>query len=90
MRGEVLLAALRRSQLRLAVVIATIFLTTLSIIPMLYWGVDWLRTLHVGHVPVIWLTLGVGVFPIIISLGWIHIQVAEWYEQQFIDLVEDV
>ncbi len=89
-RGEVLLAALRRSQLRLALSIGSVFISTLAVIPLLYWGDNWLHGLHIGAVPIIWLTLGIAVFPFIIGLGWVFIQVAEWYEQQFIDLVEDV
>ena len=90
MRGEVLLTALRRSEMRLAIAIGTVFLTVLGIIPMLYWGIDGLRGLTLAHVPVIWLTLGIGVFPLIVGLGWLYIRVAESYERQFIDLVEDV
>ncbi len=90
MRGEVLLAALRRSQLRLALAITSAFLTTLGALLLLYWGSDWFRSAHVATIPVIWLALGVGVFPFIVVLGWLHIRMAEWYEQQFIDLIEDV
>lgn len=85
-----MLSALRRSQLRLSIAIASAFLFALAIVPLLYSGSQWFRTAHVGAVPVIWLTLGMAVFPFIISLGWLHIRMAEWYEQQFIDLVEDV
>lgn len=90
MRGEVLLAALRRSQLRLALSIGSVFVSTLAVIPLLYWGDNWLHALRIGAIPIIWLTLGVAVFPFIIGLGWLFIRVAEWYEQQFVDLVEDV
>lgn len=89
-RGEVLLAALRRSQLRLAVAIASVFVMAVGGIPVAYANVGWLRTAHVGPVPLIWLTLGVGIFPLIIWLGWLHIRATERYEQQFIDLIEDV
>ncbi len=89
-RGEVLLSALRRSQLRLSIAIASAFLSVLGVVPVLYWGSDWFRSAHLRSVPVIWLTIGVGVFPLIIALGWLHIRMAEWYEQQFVDLVEDV
>ena len=89
-RGEVLLNALRRSQLRAAIAVGLVFLTMLAAVPMLYWSVDWFATTHVASVPVIWLTLGVAVFPVIIGLGWVSIRMSEWYEQQFIDLIEDV
>ena len=89
-RGEVLLAALRRSQLRLAIAIAAVFLGTIGSIPVLYFGVDWIHDGHIGPVPFIWLALGLGVFPLIIGLGWLHIAATERYEQQFIDLIQDV
>ena len=89
-RGEVLLAALRRSQLRLALAIAAVFIAIVGGIPMLYSSVGWLRSGHVGPIPAIWLTLGIGVFPLIVWLGWLHIRATERYEQQFIDLIEDV
>jgi hypothetical protein len=89
-RGEVLLGALRRSQLRLALAIASAFLMIVGGIPFVYWNIDWFRPAHVGPIHLIWLTLGVGVFPLIIWLGWLHIRATERFEQQFIDLVEDV
>lgn len=89
-RGEVLLAALRRSQLRLAVAIAVLFLSTIGSVPILYAGVPWLRQASIGPVPILWVTLGFIIFPLIVLLGWLHIRATERYEQQFIDLVEDV
>ncbi len=70
--------------------ITSAFLSVLAVVPLLYWGSHWFRSAHVWSIPVIWLTIGVAVFPFIIALGWLHIRMAEWYEQQFIDLVEDV
>ena len=89
-RGEVLLTALRRSQMRLALALASVFMTTLALIPVLYRSSEWLRTAHFWTVPVIWLTLGALVFPLTIGLGLLYIRVSEYYEQQFIDLIEDV
>lgn len=89
-RGEVLLAALRRSQLRLAVAIAMLFLSTIGSVPILYAGVPWLRNAAIGPVPILWATLGFIIFPLIVLLGWLHLRATERYEQQFIDLVEDV
>lgn len=89
-RGEVLLASLRRSQLRLAISIATILVVTLSMIPLAYASVpSWHGRLLMG-VPVLWLTLGFGVFPMMVLLGWIHVRATERYEQQFTDLIQDV
>lgn len=89
-RGEVLLAALRRSQMRLALAIASVFVMAVGGIPLLYANAPWFREFRIGTVPAIWVSLGVGVFPLIIWLGWLHIRATERYEQQFIDLIEDV
>lgn len=89
-RGEVLLASLRRSQLRLAISIAAVFVITLALVPLVYASVRaWHDVLLLG-VPVLWLTLGFGVFPLILLLGWIHVRATERYEQQFSELIQDV
>lgn len=89
-RGEVLLAALRRSQLRLAISIATVFVVTVSAIPLVYGFLPALHDVLVLGVPAVWLTLGFGIFPLIIVLGLIHVRATERYEQQFTDLIKDV
>ena len=89
-RGEVLLAALRRSQLRLALAIASVFVSVVGSIPLLYASVEWFRDGRLGPIPLIWVSLGFGVFPLVIGLGWLHIRATERYEQRFIDLIEDV
>lgn len=89
-RGEVLLASLRRSQLRLAISIATVFVVTLSAIPIVYSLVPPLHDAVVLGVPALWFTLGFGVFPLMVTLGYIHVRATERYEQQFADLIQDV
>ena len=89
-RGEVLLASLRRSQLRLALSIAAVFVVTLALVPLSYAAVPALHDVMLMGVPVLWMILGFGVFPLIILLGWIHVRVTERYEQQFTDLIQDV
>ena len=89
-RGEVLLAALRRSQLRLAISIATAFSLTFAVIPLAYFAFPGLQELLILGVPVLWFTLGFALFPIIVLLGWIHVRATERYEQAFTDLIKDV
>lgn len=89
-RGEVLLASLRRSQLRLAISIATLFIAILAALPLLYASLPFLHDAVFFGVPALWLILGFGVFPFIILLGWIHVRATERYEQQFIDLIKGV
>lgn len=76
--------------MRLALAIASVFLMAVGGIPLLYANALWFRELRIASIPAIWLSLGFGVFPLIIWLGWLHIRATERYEQQFIDLIEDV
>lgn len=85
-----LLSSLRRSQLRLAISIAAVFVVTVAAIPLVYGLVPRSHEVLVLGVPAIWLTLGLGVFPLIIGLGYIHVRATERYEQQFADLIKDV
>lgn len=89
-RGEVLLAALRRSQLRLAISIATAFILTVAAVPLLYFSFPVLQELLVLGTPVLWFTFGFAIFPLIVLLGWIHVRATERYEQAFTDLIKDV
>jgi TRAP-type C4-dicarboxylate transport system permease small subunit len=89
-RGEVLLAALRRSQLRLAISIATAFILTVAAIPLVYYSFPVLADLLILGTPVLWFTFGFAIFPLIVLLGWIHVRATERYEQAFTDLIKDV
>lgn len=89
-RGEVLLAALRRSQLRLAISIAGVFSLTFAAIPLIYFAFPRLQDLLILEVPVLWFALGFAIFPVIVLLGWIHVRATERYEQEFTDLIKDV
>lgn len=89
-RGEVLLAALRRSQLRLAISIATAFILTVAAIPLVYYSFPVLAELLILGTPVLWFTFGFAIFPLIVLLGWIHVRATERYEQAFTDLIKDV
>lgn len=89
-RGEVLLAALRRSQLRLAISIATSFIVTVAAIPLVYYSFPVLADLLIIGTPVLWFTFGFAIFPMIVLLGFIHVRATERYEQAFTDLIKDV
>lgn len=89
-RGEVLLASLRRSQLRLAISIAAVFIFVMASVPLAYASLNALhKTVFLG-VPALWLILGFAVFVLMIALGAIHVRATERYEQQFTDLIKDV
>lgn len=89
-RGEVLLAALRRSQLRLAISIALVFIVTMALIPLINAAIPIVRETQLFGVPMLWWILGFAVFPLLMALGFIHVRATERYEQQFADLIRDV
>ena len=89
-RGQVLLAALRRSQLRLALSIAAVFTVVMALIPLAYAAIPALHDALLFGVPVRWWMLGFAVFPLLVALGLIHVRATERYEQQFTDLIKDV
>jgi len=87
-RGEVLMASLRRTQLRLALVVAAVGGAVLGGLPLLFAAFPAVRDARVGGLPVGWLLLGLLVFPFIVGLGWWYVRAAERQEREFVDLVE--
>ncbi|MHA7270502.1 hypothetical protein [Arthrobacter sp. HLT1-20] len=87
--GEVMVRSLIRSQLRLALVVAAGFMAAL----LLCWAlVLWLPTFtdwRVVGVPVPWLILAVGVYPLMGICAWLYIRAATKNEDQYRDLVDE-
>ncbi|MFQ4148525.1 hypothetical protein AAGW05_07470 [Arthrobacter sp. LAPM80] len=85
--GEVMVRALIRSQLRLALVVSAGFLAAL----LLCWGIvrwvpsftDW----RILGIPAAWLMMGAGVYPIIGACAWLYVRAATRNESQYRDLV---
>ena len=86
---EVMARSLIRSQLRLALVVAFGFLATL----VLCWAlVRWIPTFSDAGllgIPVPWLLLGVGMYPVIGACAWLYVRAATKNETQYRDLVDD-
>lgn len=87
--GELFVRSLIRSQLRLAVVVATGFLVILVGIPVLFSVFPAIDTWTVATVPVPWLLLGLGIYPLIIGCAFLYVRSAGRIEQRFRDLVDD-
>lgn len=87
--GEVMVRSLIRSQLRLALVVTAGFMAAL----MVCWAlVLWLPTFtdwHILGVPVPWLILALGVYPVIGTCAWLYIRAATKNENQYRDLVDE-
>jgi uncharacterized membrane protein (DUF485 family) len=87
--GELFVRSLIRSQLRLAVVVASGFLVILVGIPVLFSVFPDINTWTIATVPLPWLLLGLGIYPLVIACAALYVRSAGRIEQRFRDLVDD-
>lgn len=87
--GELFVRSLIRSQLRLAVVVASGFLLILIGIPVLFTLFPGIAGLTVLTVPLPWLLLGLGIYPLLICCAALYIRSASRNERRFTDLVDE-
>jgi putative solute:sodium symporter small subunit len=85
--GEVYMRSLMRSQLRLALGLLLVLVLTVGALPLLFVLVPWLQHGHLLGVPVAWLLLGAGCYPVVIAVGFVYVRRAERNERAFQDLV---
>lgn len=85
--GEVYMRSLVRSQLRLALSRAAVLMLTVGLLPLLFATVPWLRQARVYGVPLAWLLLGVGSYPVLLLIALAYVHRAERNERDFHDLV---
>ncbi|QTX06190.1 DUF485 domain-containing protein [Agromyces archimandritae] len=81
--------SLIRSQLRLALVFAigfvvatALFVTGIVLVPDLGHS-------YLAGVPISWLLLGFGVYPLVITVGWLYVRLANRNEARYRALSED-
>ncbi|TLM85293.1 DUF485 domain-containing protein [Pseudarthrobacter sp. NamE5] len=87
--GQVFVRSLIRSQLRLALVVASGFLLILGAFPLLLAAVPGLAETRVAGIPFAWLLLGVGIYPVIGLSAWLYIRMAARNESRYRDLADD-
>ncbi len=87
--GQLFVASLIRSQLRLALVVAAGFLVILIGIPVLLALFPAIDGVTVLTVPVPWLLLGLGIYPLVIGCAVLYVRSATRNERRFQDLVDD-
>jgi len=85
--GAVYMRSLMRSQLRLALGITTLLVLTIGLLPVLLATIPGLRRVEVWGVPVVWILLGAGCYPVLIALAVAYVRRAERNERNFHDLV---
>jgi hypothetical protein len=86
--GEIYLAGLLRSQLRLAVGTIVALVLTVGALPVVFWLVPGLTRQHVLGMPVSWVVLAFGCYPVLALLAWRYVRVAERNEREFTHVVE--
>lgn len=85
--GEVYMRSLMRSQLRLALGVVVLLGLSVGSLPLLFELWPGLRRADLLGVPVPWLVLGLGVYPVLIALAWFYVRRAERNEEVFGDMV---
>jgi len=86
--GEVYMRSLLRSQLRHAAVVLAFVIISLASLPALFSVLPETGRFRVLGVPLPWLVLGMGVYPVLAAAAWWYVRAAERTERDFADLVE--
>ena len=81
--------SLIRSQLRVAVVAAVAFAALLAGATAALAFVPELREAAVGGVPLVWIVLGAGVYPVVLVVAWLFTRAADRNERRYRSLAEE-
>lgn len=85
--GELYVRTLVRTQLRLALGTAALLALTVGMLPLAFFYFRDFFDLTVLGMPLPWVLLGVGVYPVLLLLAWWYLRRAERNEAAFDDLV---
>lgn len=86
--GEIYLRSLLRAQLRLGVTVLLVLALTVGLLPVLFVLVPALNEHHLLGMPVSWVILGFGCYPVLVLLAWRYVKHAERNERAFSRMVE--
>jgi hypothetical protein len=86
--GEIFLGALLRRQLLLSLRVAATLVAVLGAQPLVAWLWPAYGALRVFSIPLPWLVLGVGSYPLMIALGLYYVRHAETIDDEFSELLE--
>jgi hypothetical protein len=87
--GALYIRSLIRSQLRAAIGCAGAFIVTLVVVPVVFVLVPGLDTATVGGIPVSWIVLGAGLFPVLIAIAVLYVRIASRNESRYRSLADD-
>jgi hypothetical protein len=85
--GEIYMRSLMRSQLKLAVGVVVLLAVFVGSLPLVFELSPAVRRADLLGVPVPWLVLGFGVYPVLVALAWFYVRRAERNEAAFHDMV---
>ncbi len=85
--GEIFLAALRRRQLWLSLRVVIVLALVLGAQPFLAWLWPAYAAVRVLSIPLPWLVLGAGSYPLFVALGLYYVHRAERIDNEFEDLM---
>jgi membrane protein implicated in regulation of membrane protease activity len=80
--------SLRRSQLRLGLLVCAALAVLLGGLPVLFALVPALGSVRLLGLPLPWLLLGVVAYPFMVGVCWFYVRQAERAEREFSELVE--
>jgi hypothetical protein len=86
--NELAVATIVRGQLALAVRFFLTLVVVLVTVPLVVTRVAWVRSIEIAGVPIAWVALGGGFFPVFLVLGHRYVRAAERLEDRFVDVVE--
>ena len=85
--GDLYLGSLLREQLLLAARVLGLLVLTVGTLPLVFFVAPGLDDVRLVGLPVVWLVLGVLVYPWLVLLGWAYVRRAERNEDDFAELV---
>jgi hypothetical protein len=86
--GDAYMRSLLRSQFRLALGMTVVLISTVGLLPYAFAHIAWLRHDRVIGIPLAWVILGAGCYPVLLLIAWRYIRSAERNERDFSDLVQ--
>ncbi|KRB76197.1 hypothetical protein ASE01_14370 [Nocardioides sp. Root190] len=86
--GDVYLRSLLREQLGLALTVLVTITLVLGSLPLVFHLWPGLADVDVAGLPVVWIGLGVLVYPFLLLLGWRYVRSVERNERDFAELVK--
>ena len=86
--GEIFLRALMRRQLLLSLRVAVTLVVVLGAQPLVAWLWPAYGQVQVFSIPLPWLVLGAGSYPLFVAMGLYYVRHAETFDDEFSELLE--